>query len=127
MTIADEGVIAALLRRPRPDTLANLWASARIDIVNGTIFDLVARRPKIRTRLLPKQLDRRLAFKAFRQFLFLSRGGPWPLVDIARDQTRDGCADANKANIAYHYDVSNAFYALWLDPEMVYTCSYFTD
>ena len=31
----------------------------------------------------------------------------------------------NKKNIAYHYDVSNAFYELWLDPEMVYTCGYF--
>ncbi len=27
----------------------------------------------------------------------------------------------------YHYDVSNAFYALFLDPEMVYTCAYFSD
>jgi cyclopropane-fatty-acyl-phospholipid synthase len=33
----------------------------------------------------------------------------------------------NKQNIAYHYDVSNAFYALWLDDEMVYTCAYCTD
>ena len=31
----------------------------------------------------------------------------------------------NKTNIAYHYDVSNAFYRLFLDPEMVYTCAYF--
>lgn len=27
--------------------------------------------------------------------------------------------------IAYHYDVSNDFYARWLDPEMVYSCAYF--
>lgn len=27
--------------------------------------------------------------------------------------------------IRYHYDVGNAFYALWLDPEMQYTCAYF--
>jgi cyclopropane-fatty-acyl-phospholipid synthase len=27
--------------------------------------------------------------------------------------------------IAYHYDVSNAFYALWLDSQMVYSCAYF--
>ncbi|GAA5785609.1 cyclopropane-fatty-acyl-phospholipid synthase family protein [Chitiniphilus shinanonensis] len=27
--------------------------------------------------------------------------------------------------IQYHYDVSNAFYAQWLDPEMVYSCAYF--
>jgi cyclopropane-fatty-acyl-phospholipid synthase len=27
--------------------------------------------------------------------------------------------------IAHHYDVSNEFYKLWLDPEMVYSCAYF--
>ena len=27
--------------------------------------------------------------------------------------------------IAYHYDVSNEFYSLWLDRNMVYSCSYF--
>lgn len=27
--------------------------------------------------------------------------------------------------IHYHYDIANDFYALWLDPEMVYSCAYF--
>lgn len=27
--------------------------------------------------------------------------------------------------ISYHYDLSNDFYRLWLDPEMVYSCAYF--
>jgi cyclopropane-fatty-acyl-phospholipid synthase len=29
--------------------------------------------------------------------------------------------------IRHHYDVSNEFYALWLDPRMVYSCAYFHD
>jgi cyclopropane-fatty-acyl-phospholipid synthase len=28
--------------------------------------------------------------------------------------------------VRYHYDISNDFYALWLDKEMVYSCAYFT-
>jgi len=32
---------------------------------------------------------------------------------------------ANKENIQHHYDVSNAFYRLWLDERMVYSCAYF--
>jgi cyclopropane-fatty-acyl-phospholipid synthase len=32
---------------------------------------------------------------------------------------------SNKANIQRHYDVSNAFYRLWLDERMVYSCAYF--
>lgn len=35
----------------------------------------------------------------------------------------DKATDA--ASIAYHYDLSNAFYQLWLDREMVYSCAYF--
>jgi len=29
--------------------------------------------------------------------------------------------------IAFHYDVSNEFYRLWLDEQMVYSCAYFND
>jgi cyclopropane-fatty-acyl-phospholipid synthase len=29
------------------------------------------------------------------------------------------------SNIHHHYDISNAFYQLWLDQELVYTCAYF--
>ena len=34
---------------------------------------------------------------------------------------------ADAKAIAYHYDVSNEFYALFLDPLMVYTCAYYRD
>ena len=32
---------------------------------------------------------------------------------------------ADRDAIRHHYDVSNDFYALWLDPLMVYSCAYF--
>ncbi len=39
---------------------------------------------------------------------------------------RTGERDENcRETIAHHYDVSNGFYRLWLDPEMVYSCAYF--
>ena len=56
--LADEGVVAALLRRPNIDTLANLWVTARLDIRGGTIFDLAARRPRIRSRALFKSVNK---------------------------------------------------------------------
>src|SRR6202044_1967604 len=31
----------------------------------------------------------------------------------------------DRSAIRFHYDVSNAFYSLWLDPRMVYSCAYF--
>jgi len=33
---------------------------------------------------------------------------------------------SNRKNIQHHYDVSDAFYRLWLDPRMVYSCAYFS-
>jgi cyclopropane-fatty-acyl-phospholipid synthase len=32
---------------------------------------------------------------------------------------------ASRDNVHHHYDLGNAFYRLWLDDEMVYTCAYF--
>ena len=31
----------------------------------------------------------------------------------------------DRDSIRHHYDVSNEFYALWLDARMVYSCAYF--
>lgn len=34
---------------------------------------------------------------------------------------------SDRESVSYHYDVSNDFYAAWLDPRMVYSCAYFDD
>ncbi len=48
---------------------------------------------------------------------------PSKLQRVARYFTHTKASD--KKSIQYHYDVSNEFYALWLDPNMVYSCAYF--
>ena len=35
--------------------------------------------------------------------------------------------ELNRRAISFHYDVSNEFYALWLDEQMVYSCAYYED
>lgn len=35
--------------------------------------------------------------------------------------------ELDAAGISHHYDVSNDFYRLWLDPQLVYSCGYFAD
>lgn len=128
IAIADEGAVAAMLRRPNVETLANLWVAARVDIVNGTLFDLVARRPKVRTKALVKTLDKGLLVRTLAAFLAVPRGGPFPLEAVPRAPgVSDGSEGENKRNVSHHYDASNAFYELFLDPAMVYTCGYFTD
>ncbi len=36
-------------------------------------------------------------------------------------------AHADARQVQFHYDVSDAFYALWLDPMRLYSCAYFRD
>ncbi|WP_248918065.1 C17 cyclopropane fatty acid synthase CfaB [Pseudomonas entomophila] len=42
-------------------------------------------------------------------------------VRTAHDKRTDAEA------ISYHYDLSNEFYQLWLDPDMAYSCAYFKE
>ena len=49
------------------------------------------------------------------------RGRLGDMLRRAVPHTRESDAEA----IRYHYDVSNDFYAAWLDPAMVYSCAYF--
>src|SRR5579863_10455707 len=126
--IADESAVAAMMRRPNVDTFLNLWVTSRFDLRNGSFFDLVACRPKARTRELMRLFDKRLALRTLARFVFVPRGGPWPLEAVRRDTPRtDGSEASNKKNIHHHYDVSNRFYELFLDPEMVYSCANFKD
>jgi cyclopropane-fatty-acyl-phospholipid synthase len=128
IVFADEGVVAAMLRRPSADTLLNLWVTARIDIRNGSIFDFLPRQPRLRTKEVRRRLDKRRLVTTALRFLFVPRGGPWPLEAVRGHGARkDGSEEANRENVHYHYDLSNAFYALFLDPEMVYSCAYFRD
>jgi len=83
-----------------------------------TLFDLVHflrfRKPGLSTR-------GRLAWLASR--LASSDRNPSSAYPAARKEERINGPES----IAHHYDVSNEFYRLWLDPEMVYSCAYFRD
>jgi cyclopropane-fatty-acyl-phospholipid synthase len=56
---------------------------------------------------------------ALSEHLGTSKDGKRPHFWNVHSRTRDAKA------IRYHYDVSNDFYALWLDRRMVYSCAYF--
>ena len=46
------------------------------------------------------------------------------LIDWSRRRRANTLANS-RDNIHSHYDLGNAFYALWLDRELAYTCAYF--
>lgn len=56
----------------------------------------------------------------------ISRSSPGARLEAERPLSRHTRRDDRQA-IQHHYDVSNDFYALWLDPRMVYSCAYFRE
>jgi cyclopropane-fatty-acyl-phospholipid synthase len=126
IVIGAENVVAGLLRRPKLDTVINAHVAGLLELKNGTLFDLAAQRPQGKAARRLRALSKLKALKAAYHFWRAPADMPRPM-DRPREGTgaRDGRPSTNKANIAYHYDVSNDFYRLFLDPEMVYTCAYF--
>jgi cyclopropane-fatty-acyl-phospholipid synthase len=128
LTFADEGVIASLIRRPKLDTVLKLHVAGRLDIANGSIFDLAHARPEGKIGRLARGISKGAALEVVRRFAFAPTGAGPSVATVKGDEiARDGRPETNKANVAYHYDVSNEFYRLFLDEEMVYTCAYFAE
>lgn len=129
IAIAGPGVLGALFRRPTLDHLFRRYVSGDLEIEGDLIaFVEAARRRKKEARI---------------GFGDLRKGFPWtrtlPLL-LAGDRTaqishefqggdapRRSGKGKDKEFIQFHYDASNEFYALFLDPEMVYSCAYFRD
>ncbi len=128
ISIAGPGVIGALLRRPTLDNFIRHYVEKGIDFSGGTLIDLGAQLNRggrsvklkgpealrIAGKLVPFLLARTEAARADQGFAGEITGRARKVAD-------------NKDYIQFHYDLSNEFYALFLDPEMVYSCAYFTD
>lgn len=55
--------------------------------------------------------------------------GSWlhRLLDRLRHGQRANSRTGSRRNIAFHYDLGNDFYQLWLDPSMTYSCALFEE
>jgi cyclopropane-fatty-acyl-phospholipid synthase len=126
--IGDAGVIASMLRRPSLDTLIQLYIARRIDFEGGTLVDFGTEFTKSSRGVKLKDLPKLALIKGLAPFLLAPTDAPSQVGGFSGEITgrRRKLAD-NKAFIQFHYDLSNDFYALFLDPEMVYSCAYYTD
>jgi len=125
LNISDPSAITRLLRRPKAPTLFDLLAEGKLDIEGGTLIDVADRIGDKRTRGLLKKLNKFGAFRALLPFLFGS-GSPNTSHAFAGAQTaRHEAGRDDQGQVQFHYDLSNEFYALFLDQEMVYSCGYF--
>ncbi|MEO5755671.1 MAG: cyclopropane-fatty-acyl-phospholipid synthase family protein [Mesorhizobium sp.] len=122
LAINDQDIVWQVARRPTFTTLLEMWIAKAIDVEDGSLFDLHAlpSKGKLRFKALPK-----LAILRDLPAVLFSRRQMTKRADLAgRTPFVSG---SNKQAIQHHYDISNAFYRLFLDERMVYTCAYFTD
>jgi len=98
---------AAALLSPTLDNLGRAYVEGHID-VEGTVQDVL----KVAHHLADADIGAESAGLVRRL-----------VSKIASTVSHTKAQD--KQDIQYHYDVSNAFYAEWLDPAMVYSCAYF--
>ena len=126
---------AKLLRelawRPDPLRLAEAYFSGEID-VEGDLYALLKQRSHLQSLTLSMR-DRLALFSAA-----LFPGSDSALVcqdkhsvrwskPLQARVSRKHSKALNRKAIAFHYDVSNEFYRLWLGEQMVYSCAYFND
>jgi len=98
---------AAVLLSPTLDNLGRAYVEGHID-VEGQVQDVLNLAHRLSDADLGTEsagLVQRLASKI--------------AAAVSHTKSQD------KKAIQYHYDVSNEFYAEWLDPAMVYSCAYF--
>jgi cyclopropane-fatty-acyl-phospholipid synthase len=117
----------------------------RLELWNGRAFDL-ASEPKVKIGVPSPSALRSLLSpdlmklgQAYVEGTLRVEGPILEVFRVAESFTRGAASRGRKGlrrfgrhnrkrdrdAIAYHYDVSNEFYSLWLDRNMVYSCAYF--
>ncbi|MBV8047041.1 MAG: class I SAM-dependent methyltransferase [Paludibacterium sp.] len=96
------------LVNPTLDSLGTAYVTGHVDI-HGSLFDVI---------------DLSYALSGFTAKVGLAQSMMARLASAWQRGARHTRASDKRA-IQYHYDVSNDFYRLWLDENMLYSCAYF--
>lgn len=108
--LTDNRAALQIVRDPALGTVET-WMDDRLQLVEGEIIDLIL---LIRRNSRWEERKGRSKFKKYtgrlRHFI----------------NTYNRKADARR-NVVHHYDIGNEIYRMFLDPDMQYSCAYFTD
>ena len=128
LVVRDPKVLRRLVLDRTPVQLADAYFQGELDF-EGDIYDALA----LKVHLSGLRLSWRDKLALLRDATNLSSqiGAQRKPADtlasrIARRFSHRHSKVSDRAAIAFHYDVSNAFYPLWLDEAQVYSCAYFT-
>lgn len=128
ISIASPGVIGSILRKPTLDTLILQYVKKGIDFSGGTLIDFGQELNSRQKNVKLGTLEKLSLVKKLTPFFLASSKSAEDDQGFAGEITgKSRVTSDNKAFIQFHYDLSNDFYALFLDREMVYSCAYYTD
>ncbi|OYW34497.1 MAG: cyclopropane-fatty-acyl-phospholipid synthase, partial [Brevundimonas sp. 12-68-7] len=102
-----------------------IYIAGGIDITGGSPLEALQRWDHLRAVRLARSVDRGLILKAAWPFAFSFESTGEELSFGQRVGALFGRGRDDTAMIQFHYDVSNAFYSLFLDPEMQYSSAVF--
>ncbi len=128
LSVSGPGVIGSLLRCPTPDNLVRHYAQGHIDFHGADVHTFMGALTARDSRKRRGRIKKSLVIRSLWPFLFEPASSSVVEHEYQGDSTgRDRQQVENLDFVKFHYDVSNEFYELFLDKEMVYTCGYFTD
>ncbi len=118
LKIKDASVLRDLLLFRDPVRLAEAYFDGAIE-VDGDFNAALSLRHYLEDLKLPLTKKIRLALKA----MLFNQGQSSLPIQLKRNGELP--SQNGKETIAFHYDISNDFYQLWLDQRMIYSCAYF--
>ena len=120
--------VSTLLREPTLENAVRHYAVGKIDFRGGDLLSFIdfVRKNNPKKRL--KRLSKTLLLREALPFLFGPGEKLAPGHSFQKDETGTRQSTRNnKDYIQFHYDVGNAFYRLFLDEQMQYSCAYFKE
>ena len=128
LTFHDAAAFRSLVLSRNPLCLAESYFRQQVDI-DGDLYCVLKLRHYLAELRLSFADKLALAGRALRIRTAGGREGGTPKWERKLEQRLGFGASRhlNRLSISFHYDVSNEFYALWLDQAMVYSCAYFED
>lgn len=125
------GAFRDLILKRDPLRLADAYFSGEVE-VEGDLYALLSQKDHLQSLSISvrERLSALAAAWRIKSEEPIRHGSAEPMRRSKTVRSRLSCGPSRVGNrdaIAFHYDVSNDFYRLWLDPEMVYSCAYFED
>jgi len=126
LIIRHPGVFGALLRRPGYEGLLRFYASGDIDFSGESLYEFIRVLRRKGKNKRSREISKMKMLGSLWPFLFAK--APPAAIEHSYASEASGRVEAKRSNmdfIQFHYDISNEFYSLFLDPEMQYSCAYF--